>query len=265
MDEMLFCRNAENGEMTLPLAIGRDANGRPLWLDLAVAPNILLAGCTKQGKSVAMNAMIASLMLLEVQEEVEFIFIDPKRAELAVWAGAAGSRYAGGESEANAELDRLTVEMESRLSGLARDPRRKYSKIVVFVDEYADLMDYCYKGKKTAAFKNIVGLSKAGNAVGIHLVISTNRVSRGVITKEIKENFPMRMGFRMLDKRDSIVVLDRPGAERLDGNGDMLLLCGPDVERVQGTFLSPDECRVIKVKEDVKEKNNEYDSVVTPE
>ena len=149
MDEMLFCRNAENGEMTLPLAIGRDANGRPLWLDLAVAPNILLAGGTKQGKSVAMNAMIASLMLLEVQEEVEFIFIDPKRAELAVWAGAAGSRYAGGESEANAELDRLTVEMESRLSGLARDPRRKYSKIVVFVDEYADLMDYCYICRKS--------------------------------------------------------------------------------------------------------------------
>ena len=71
----------------MPLAIGRDENGRPLWLDLAAAPNILLAGCTKQGKSVAMNAMIASLMLLEGQEEVKFIFIDPKRAELAVWAG----------------------------------------------------------------------------------------------------------------------------------------------------------------------------------
>ena len=149
MDEMLFCRNGENGEMTLPLAIGRDENGRPLWLDLAAASNILLAGCTKQGKSVAMNAMIASLMLLKGQEEVKFIFIDPKRAELAVWAGTAGSRYAGGESEANAELDRLTVEMESRLSGLARDPRRKYSKIVVFVDEYADLMDYCYICRKS--------------------------------------------------------------------------------------------------------------------
>ena len=79
---------------------------------------------------------------------------------------------------------------------------------------------------------------------------------------QIKENFPMRMGFRMLDKRDSIVVLDRTGAERLDGNGDMLLLRGPDVERVQGTFLSTDECRVIKVKE---ENNIDYDSVVTPE
>ena len=90
--------------MTLPLAIGRDEYGRPLWLDLAAAPNILLAGYTKQGKFVAMNAMIASLMLLEVQEEVEFIFIDPKRAELAVWAGVADSRYAGGESEACAEL-----------------------------------------------------------------------------------------------------------------------------------------------------------------
>lgn len=245
MDEMLFCRNAENGEMTLPLAIGRDENGRPLWLDLAAAPNILLAGCTKQGKSVAMNAMIASLMLLEVQEEVEFIFIDPKRAELAVWVGAAGSRYADGE--ANAELDRLVVEMERRLSGLAENPRRKYPKIVVFVDEYADLMDY--GSKKTAAFKNIVGLSKAGNAVGIHMVISTNRVSGKVITKEIKENFPMRMGFRMFDKRDSIVVLDRTGAERLDGNGDMLLLRGPDVERVQGTFLSTDECMAIKANE----------------
>lgn len=257
MDEMLFCRNAENEEMTLPLAIGRDENGRPLWLDLAAAPNILLAGCTKQGKSVAMNAMIASLMLLEVQEEVKFIFIDPKRAELAVWAGTAGSRYAGGESEANAELDRLTVELDSRLSGLAEDSRRKYPKIVVFVDEYADLMDY--GSKKTAAFKNIVGLSKAGNAVGIHMVISTNRVSGKVITKEIKENFPMRMGFRMLDKRDSIVVLDRTGAERLDGNGDMLLLRGPDVERVQGTFLSTDECMAIKVKE---ENNIDYDSAL---
>lgn len=232
----------------MPLAIGRDENGRPLWLDLAAAPNILLAGCTKQGKSVAMNAMIASLMLLKGQEDLEFIFIDPKRAELAVWVGAAGSRYADGDSEANAELDRLVVEMERRLSGLAEDPRRKYPKIVVFVDEYADLMDY--GSKKTAAFKNIVGLSKAGNAVGIHMVISTNRVSGKVITKEIKENFPMRMGFRMLDKRDSIVVLDRTGAERLDGNGDMLLLRGPDVERVQGTFLSTDE---------------QYDSVVTPE
>lgn len=75
----------------------------------------------------------------------------------------------------------------------------------------------------------------------------------------------MQWGFRMFDKRDSIVVLDRTGAERLDGNGDMLLLCGPDVERVQGTFLSTDECMAIKVKEDVKEKNNNYDSVVTPE
>ena len=129
---------------------------------------------------------------------------------------------------------------------------------MVFVDEYADLMDY--GSKKTAAFKNIVGMSKAGNAVGIHMVISTNRVSGKVITKEIKENFPMRIGFRMLDKRESIVVLDRTGAERLDGNGDMLLLRGPDVERVQGTFLSPDECMAIK-----EENNIDYDSVVTPE
>ena len=240
---MLFCRNAENGEMTLPLAIGRDENGRPLWLDLAAAPNILLAGCKKQGKSVAMNAMIASLMLLKGQEEVKFVFINPTRMGFVSWDGVAGSRYAVGESEANAELDRLTVELDSRLSGLAGDPRRKYPKIVVFVDEYADLMDYC--SKKTAAFKNIVGLSKAGNAVGIHMVISTNRVSGKVITKEIKENFPVRMRFRMFEKRDSIVVLDRPGAERLDGNGDMLLLCGLDVERVQGTFLSTDEYRVI--------------------
>lgn len=242
MDEMLFCRNAENGEMTLPLAIGRDKNGRPLWLDLAAAPNILLAGCTKQGKSVAMNAMIASLMLLKGQEEVKFVFINTTRMGFGSWDGVAGSRYAVGVYESYAELDRLVVEMERRLSGLTEDPRRKYPKIVVFVDEYADLMDYCYKGKKTAAFKNIVGMSKAGNAVGIHMVISTNRVSGKVITKEIKENFPMRMGFRMLDKRDSIVVLDRTGAERLDGNGDMLLLRGPDVERVQGTFLSTDEC-----------------------
>ena len=77
------------------------------------------------------------------------------------------------------------------------------------------------------------------------MVILTNRISNSVITKEIKENFPVRMGFRMLDKRGSIVTLDTPGAERLDGNGDMLLLRGPDVERVQGTFLSTDECRVI--------------------
>lgn len=260
MDEMLFCRNAENGEMTLPLAIGRDENGRPLWLDLATAPNILLAGCTKQGKSVAMNAMIASLMLLKGQEEVKFVFIDPKRAELAVWAGTAGSRYAGGVYESYAELDRLVVEMERRLSRLTEDPQRKYSKIVVFVDEYADLMDY--GSKKTAAFKNIVGLSKAGNAVGIHMVISTNSVSGKVITKEIKENFPMRMGFRMIDKSGSIVTLDTPGAEWLNGSGDMLLLRGSDVERVQGTFLSPDECMSIKVKE---ENNIDYDSVVTPE
>lgn len=191
MDEMLFCRNAENGEMTLPLAIGRDENGRPLWLDLAAAPNILLAGCTKQGKSVAMNAMIASLMLLEGQEEVKFIFIDPKRAELAVWAGTVGSRYAGGVYESYAELDRLVVELDSRLSGLAGDPRRKYPKIVMFVDEYADLIDY--GSKKTAAFKNIVGLSKAGNAVGIHMVISTNSVSGKVITKDIGE-FPYEDG-----------------------------------------------------------------------
>lgn len=178
--------------MTLPLAIGRDENGRPLWLDLAAAPNILLAGCTKQGKSVAMNAMIASLMLLEGQEEVKSIFIDPKRAELAVWAGTAGSRYAGGESEANAELDRLTVELDIRLSGLAGDPRRKYPKIVAFVDEYADLMDY--GSKKTAAFKNIIGLSKAGNAVGIHMVISTNRVPWESDNQRDKGEFPCKDG-----------------------------------------------------------------------
>ena len=128
-------------------------------------------------------------------------------------------------------------------SGLAEDPRRKYPKIVVFVDEYAGLMDY--GSNKTAAFKNIVGLSKAGNAVGIHMVISTNCVSSGLITKEIKENFPVRMGFRMLGKRDSIVVLDTRGAEWLNGNGDMLLLRGSDVERIQGTYVSSDECRVI--------------------
>lgn len=81
------------------------------------------------------------------------------------------------------------------------------------------------------------------------MVISMNRVSRGVITKEIKEKFPIRMGFRMFDKRGSIVALDTPGAERLDGNGDMLLLRGPDVERVHGTFLSTDECMSIKANE----------------
>ncbi len=261
--------------MALPVVLGRDVIGRPLILDLAKAPHLLVAGATGMGKSVTMNAMICSILLFRRPDEVRFIMVDPKMVELSGYediphlltppitdmtkAHAAldwacqtmDERYealrlsgcrsiadynALGEVELRFRLAKKEVQLEDLGSG-AHMPY-----IVVLVDEYADLM---MVNKEVE--KSIVRLAAKSRACGIHVILTTQRPSADVVTGLIKSNLPSRVCFRVVDRNNSRVVLDSSGAENLLGKGDMLFLQpGTSLPvRGQGVFLKDAEITAI--------------------
>ncbi len=246
----------ENHPSPLAIVLGEDITGQPVCEDIAVMPHMLVAGTTGSGKSVCINTLIASILYHSKPEDVRFLMIDPKRLELPMYNAIPHllRRAITEPKEAVAELEKLVAVMEMRYRHFAREGvrdidgynekmRKKGGKnkpyIVVVVDELADLM----LTAPSEIEENITRLAQMSRAVGIHLVLATQRPSVDVITGLIKANFPCRIAFQVASKTDSRTILDMNGAESLLGRGDMLFLPpgkGTPV-RLHGAYIAADE------------------------
>ena len=243
--------NSINSRLTL--AVGRDVSGMPVLDDLASMPHLLIAGATGSGKSVGMNAFLLSLLYQNSPEDLRFIMIDPKRVELTPYNGIPHllTPVITQSDKAHSALKWAVSEMNRRYQLYAEkgyknideynagEPKRMY-KIVIVVDELADLMMQATK-KETEAV--ICRIAQMARAVGIHLIIATQRPSVNVITGVIKANIPARIAFTVATGVDSRTIVDGIGAEDLLGMGDMLYLPGNMSRpvRVQGVFVSSKE------------------------
>jgi S-DNA-T family DNA segregation ATPase FtsK/SpoIIIE len=240
----------------LPIALGQDVAGTPITSDLAALPHLLIAGATGSGKSVCVNSIIASLLCSRTPDEVQFIMIDPKMVELTAYNGIPHLR-----APVVVDLERVvgvlnwaTREMDERYKQLNRAGARNIEVhnqqlmakgqkplpyVVVVIDELADLMMVAPDEVERA----ICRIAQMARAVGIHLVIATQRPSVDVVTGLIKANFPARISFAVTSQTDSRVIIDMGGAEKLLGRGDMLFMA-PDsskIVRLQGCFVSDKE------------------------
>ena len=236
----------------LPVALGQDTGGTPVVTDLTTLPHMLIAGATGSGKSVCINSIVASLLLTKRPDELRMLMVDPKRVELTPFAGIPHLIM-----PVIVEVD----EVNPALRGLMREMLRRYKQmevlgtrnitsynkkaeepmpyLLLIVDELADLM-------MTGGFEieqNLVRLAQLGRATGIHLVLATQRPSVNVVTGLLKANVPARCAFAVASQVDSRVILDAVGAEKLLGQGDMLLLHkeSPKPQRVQGTLVYDEE------------------------
>ena len=273
-----------NSKAELPIAIGYTIMQKVKVFDLADAPHLLVAGATKQGKSVGLNVIITSLLYAKHPSELKFVFIDPKMVEFSSYARLlrhymAVMPTAASESDemdnalvkhpkqADEILRSLCLEMDERYKLLSKAGvnnikayNEKYTDrrllpteghhflpyIVVVIDEYADLIMSGGMGAESRAqarsiTSSIIRLAQKGRAAGIHVIIATQRPSVDVITGMIKTNFPTRIAFRVVTRVDSATILDKPGADKLIGKGDMLYYAGVDMERVQCALINMDE------------------------
>ncbi len=274
LGDLMADKRFEKAPSLLTLALGRDIRGEPVYADLATMPHLLVAGATGAGKSVGLQSMITSILYRARKDEVKFIFIDPKRIELGVYADIphlAAEVVVDMQKAANA-LQRMVKEMEDRYRLLAevhvrsiayynraiRDPEVKkrlalnddeaevtaedlkpLPYYVIIIDELADLMMVASSEVETA----IARLAQMARAVGIHLIVATQRPSVDVLTGTIKANFPCRISFATATRHDSRTILDQVGAEKLLGKGDMLFM-PPGTSRIQrlhGAFTSEQE------------------------
>ena len=240
----------------LAIALGEDVRGKPVITDLARMPHLLIAGATGTGKSVCINSIIGCLLLTHTPETLRLLMIDPKMVELTVYNGMPHllSPVVTEVDRASGALYWCVREMERRYQLLNKAGVRDLGRfnvqlrkqgeeilpyLVVIIDEMADLM----MSAPDEVEKHIIRLAQMARAVGIHLIIATQRPSVDVITGLIKANFPARIAFAVTSQIDSRVVLDVPGAEHLLGRGDMLFMA-PDsskLERLQGAFLDDPE------------------------
>jgi S-DNA-T family DNA segregation ATPase FtsK/SpoIIIE len=248
--EILMSAELQQASSPLTVSVGKGIAGHPITADLVAMPHLLIAGATGAGKSVALNAMIATLLFRSTPEQVRFLMIDPKRVELTSYNGIPHllSPVVTGPREAAAKLRWAIQEMESRYALFAGEgvrniqafnaqhPDRPLAYIVIIIDELADLMMVAPKD-----FEEIIcRLAQMTRAVGIHLVVATQRPSVDVITGLIKANIPSRIAFAVSSQVDSRTILDHPGAERLLGRGDMLFapIGATRPMRVQGSYIS---------------------------
>jgi DNA segregation ATPase FtsK/SpoIIIE, S-DNA-T family len=242
----------------LPLALGKDVNGLPVVADLTAMPHLLVAGATGSGKSVGLNSMICSILYKATPADVRFLLIDPKRLELSVYEGIPHllAPVVTDAKEAAARLRWIVGKMDERYKLLQAKQVRSiegYNKAVgpdehlpywvVVVDELADLMVVSAGEVQTS----LVRLAQIARAVGIHLIIATQRPSVDVVTGLIKANFPTRIAFQVASKVDSRTVLDGNGAEQLLGRGDMIFVPpGANKQlRVHGAWVGDDEVRAV--------------------
>jgi S-DNA-T family DNA segregation ATPase FtsK/SpoIIIE len=247
----------------LAFALGRDVAGKPVAADLAKMPHLLIAGATGSGKSVCINAIVASLLFNNGPDRLRLLLFDPKRVELTAYNGVPHllAPVVTDVDQVVGALTWLTLQMDERYRAFARvgarhldDFNAKVGKkrlpsewsdlapfphLVLVIDELADLM----ASAPEAVEHNLCRLAQMARATGIHLVVATQRPSVDVITGLIKANFPARIAFAVTSQTDSRVVLDTPGADKLLGRGDMLFM-RPDsskLDRVQGCFVSDKE------------------------
>ncbi len=261
----------------LHMALGKDITGRPVFGDLGKMPHLLVAGATGSGKSVCLNTIIASLLVSATPDQVQMLFIDPKRVELTVYNGIphlikeviTDARLAAGA------LFEMTKEMDSRYERFAKAGVRKIEEynakfpaetlpyVVIIIDELADLMLIAPAKVETT----ICRLAQLARATGIHLVVATQRPSVDVITGIIKANIPSRIAFAVSSQVDSRTILDMVGAERLLGRGDMLFLPidAPKPVRSQGALITgPEVTRLVEFWATQARPENLLDVEVTP-
>ncbi len=266
--DVIGTQRFRDAHMELPLILGKSIEGEVVLQDLTKLPHVLIAGATGSGKSVGLNTFIAGMLYACPPSHVKFVMIDPKKIELASYARLeahylalppeADSAIITDFGQALGTLKSCEVEMDSRYDLLsearvrslkeyndrfdaghldAADGHRRLPYIVVVVDELADLM--MTAGKEIEA--PIARLAQKARAVGLHLILATQRPSVDVITGLIKANFPSRIALQVASKIDSRTILDQNGAEGLVGNGDMLYMHGSRVTRLQGPFVSIEE------------------------
>ena len=258
----------QNAEMELPLALGKTISNETFVVDLAKMPHMLMAGATGQGKSVGLNAILTSLLYCKHPAEVKFVLVDPKKVELTLFNKI--ERHYLAKLPDNEEaiitdntkvintLNSLCIEMDNRYdmlkNAMCRNIKEYNTKfkarklnpndghkflpyIVLVVDEFADLIMTAGKEVETP----IARLAQLARAIGIHLIIATQRPSVNVITGIIKANFPARVAFRVTSKIDSRTILDNQGADQLIGRGDMLFTQGNELKRLQCAFVDTPE------------------------
>ncbi len=270
MKSILASEKFQNTEFELPIAMGRTITNEIYIADLAKLPHLLVAGATGMGKSVGLNAIIASLLYKKHPAELKFVLIDPKRVELSLYRKLERHYLAAlpGEdaiitdtSKVVAVLNSLCIEMGNRLSLLedagVRNIKEYNAKfiarrlnpnkhkfmpyIVLIIDEFADII--LTQGKEVE--NPVSRLAAVARAAGIHLILATQRPAVNVITGGIKTNIPGRIAFRTIQSVDSRTILDRTGAEQLVGKGDMIFSKDGVLERVQCAFIDTDEVKAI--------------------
>ncbi len=280
----------QEAEMELPIALGKTIANETFVVDLAKMPHLLMAGATGQGKSVGLNAVLTSLLYKKHPAEVKFVLVDPKKVELTLFNKIERHYLAklpdGGDAiitdnmKVINTLNSLCVEMDNRYSllkdAMVRNIKEYNDKfkqrklnpenghrflpyIVLVVDEFADLIMTAGKEVETP----IARLAQLARAIGIHLIIATQRPSVNVITGMIKANFPARIAFRVTSKIDSRTILDTGGADQLIGRGDMLYTNGNDLVRVQCAFVDTPE--VEKIVDYIGAQKGYADAYLLPE
>ena len=272
MKSVIGAAKFQEAEMELPIALGKTISNETFVVDLAKMPHLLMAGATGQGKSVGLNAVLTSLLYKKHPAEVKFVLVDPKKVELTLFNKIERHYLAKLPDTEDAiitdnakvvnTLNSLCVEMDNRYSLLKdamvrniKEYNEKFKSrklnpeaghrflpyIILVVDEFADLI--MTAGKEVEV--PIARLAQLARAIGIHLIIATQRPSVNVITGLIKANFPARIAFRVTSKIDSRTILDTQGADQLIGRGDLLYTNGNDVVRVQCAFIDTPEVEKI--------------------
>ena len=290
MKSVVSSKKFQNAEMELPIAFGKTISNETFTVDLVKMPHLLMAGATGQGKSVGLNVILTSLLYKKHPSEVKFILVDPKKVELNIYSKIERhylAKLPNSEESIITDnkkviytLNSLCIEMDNRYELLKnamcrniREYNQKYKSrklnpdnghrflpyIVLVVDEFADLIMSAGKEVETP----IARLAQLARAIGIHLIIATQRPSVNVITGIIKANFPARIAFRVTSKIDSRTILDVSGADQLIGRGDMLYTQGNELVRIQCAFVDTPE--VEKISEFIGVQKGYPDAHLLPE